>query len=133
MSTGKRWLIAFGLAVALGWGFTALISYRNEKEEQQQKAVDPFAVWKARTGVDLATLPKLRPQRENNEAALALDVILKPTRLKLRGQDPEETPPAKADDLEPTQAEEATFDELRRSLRGAIRATELTPALSTDI
>lgn len=109
----KRWLVAFGAALVAALGITALVS--RASRPLQNWDGDAIAIWRTRTGVDLARLPRRHPAQPDNEKARALDALLQPLGLRLgeRWRDPR--PPDPMGDDEGLRA-------LRDALRDAIRS-----------
>jgi hypothetical protein len=113
-----RWLLALGAAVVISLLITASISRATRRTEKSDDQA--VAVWKARTGVDLAALPGLHPPNPDSDEARALDALVQPLDLQLgdrkRGQHP---------DVRDAEA----LDGLRDALRAAIRSetTEAKP------
>ncbi|HEX8410094.1 MAG TPA: hypothetical protein VF883_14625 [Thermoanaerobaculia bacterium] len=96
---------------------------------EKKKGPDAAAVWKARTGVDLAALPRLHPAHPDSEAARALDVLLQPLDLHLGGRSDDRRPRA---DGQPD--DDDALEELRDFLRAAVRSETTEPqALSPDV
>ena len=116
-SLRSRLLLAVGAAAVLAVTITGIISFAV-RPAPKKKGPDGVAAWKARTGVDLAALPRLHPPRPDSEEARALDALLQPLDLRLCGRLPERRPP----DDGPSPDDDAPVD-LRETLRGAIRAT----------
>ena len=118
-SMRNRWLLAAGLAVVMALSVTALVSRAIRAPEK--KAPDAVAIWKARTGVDLAALPRLHPAHPDSEDARALDVLLEPVGLQLSDRATERPP--RGDN----ESDSETREELRESLRAAIRSGTTEP------
>lgn len=121
------WLLAIGGAVIVALAITALISWAIRPEEK--KGIDAAAVWKTRTGVELAALPRLHPAHPDSEEARALDALLQPLDLHLGSRSGERR--ARADNQSDDEEE---LEELRDFLRAAVRADTTEPkALSPDV
>lgn len=122
------WLLAIGGAVIVALAITALISWAIRPAEKK-KEVDAAAVWKAKTGVDLAALPRLHPAHPDSEEARALDALLQPLDLHLGSRSDDRRPRTdnQSDD-------EEELEELRDFLRAAVRSnTTERQALSPDV
>ena len=109
----KRWLIAFGAAVVAALVITALVSRASRPLEKWGDEAP--AIWKTRTGVDLAALPRLHPPQPDNDEARALDALLQPIGLRLGARSNDPRPPEGIGDHEALGA-------LRDALRDAIRS-----------
>lgn len=126
-SIRNRFLLAFALAVIVAIAIN--VGFTSANRTAVRKGADAAAAWKARTGVDLAALPKPQPQKDSADAR-ALDALLVPLQLRLGG--------------EPTE-QQRNFDrdnehdrELRDFVRTAIRsgtpdAPPLPPSLVTYV
>ncbi len=66
-SLRSRFLLAVGVAVAAALVITALFSGATRQAEK--RGSDAEAIWKTRTGVDLAALPRLHPAHDDSEEA----------------------------------------------------------------
>lgn len=124
----NRWVLAIGGAVIVALAITASISWAIRPAEKKRE-IDAAAVWKARTGVDLAALPRLHPAHPDSEDARALDVLLQPLDLHLG---------SRSDDRRPRTDNQSDDDdeleELRDFLRAAVRSNTTEPkALSPAI
>lgn len=117
----NRWFLALAGAVLTAVAITAAISWAV-RPEKKKKTVDAAAVWKARTGVDLAALPRLHPAHPDSEEARALDAILQPLDLHLGGRFNDRRP---RPDIPRDDGDE--LEELRDFLRNAIRANTTEP------
>jgi hypothetical protein len=122
-SLRSRWLLAIGGAIAVALLITLAFSGFNKRAEQ--KGVDALATWKARSGVDLTALPRLRPPHPDSPDARGLDTILRPMQLHLGGLAPLSRVP------ESGRRDSQELDELRDYLRAAIRAETTEPRALT--
>jgi len=120
-SVRNRWLLAVGAAVLVGVGFTALFS-RALQPPEETGGKEAAATWKARTGVDLAALPRLHPPHRDSEEARALDKLLEPIDLHLCGRSADRRRPPAG---EPSASD--SVEDLREFLRDAIRADSMEP------
>lgn len=120
-SVRNRWLIAFGFAVVSALLFTTLFSAAARRAET--RGDDAVAIWKARTGVDLAAYPRMHPPHPDSDDAHALDTLLEPIGLKLTA------PTELGDHPEDRMEDEDDLTALRDALREAIRSqtTEAKP------
>ena len=117
-SIRNRWLLAFATAVLVALAITAIVS--RKPRQSANRGQDPIQVWKARTGVDLTSLPRLHPPHPDSESAKALDALVQPIGLRLGeiGRGPQEL----AGDMNDAEA-----TALREALRAAIRSETTEP------
>ena len=125
-SIRKRWLLGIAIAVVAALAITAVISLATRPKREEPK-VDGSAIWKARTGVDLAVLPRMHRPRQDSKEARELDKLLEPLDLRLGGRTPQRRR------LVEERADIEALDQLRDYLRSAIKAgsTEAVPVPST--
>lgn len=81
-SIRNRFLLAFALAVVVAIAIN--LAFTSANRTAVRRGADAAAVWKARTGVDLAALPKRQPRTDSDDAR-ALDLLLEPLELRLGG------------------------------------------------
>ncbi|MEO8033026.1 MAG: hypothetical protein ABI837_01230 [Acidobacteriota bacterium] len=118
-SLRSRFLLAAGLAVAAALLITALFSGVTRRAEK--RGIDAEAIWKSRTGVDLAALPRLYPAHADSEEARALDVLLQPIDLHLGAPSADRNPSGAR------RSDGRAMRDLRDTLRAAIRSTTTEP------
>jgi hypothetical protein len=121
-SVRNRWLLAMGIAVVAALAVTLCFSTSAKRAETQaaKSGRDSAAVWKARTGVDLASLPAGRPPHPDSVEARQLDAQLLPISIHLGGR--QDRPEAADIERDPD-----ALAALRDALRDAIRATTTDP------
>jgi hypothetical protein len=121
-SVRNRWFLAIGLAVVAALSMTLCFSTSAKRAEKQaeKSGKDAAAVWKARTGFDLAALPGLHPPHTDSVEARELDALLLPMSIHLGGR--QDRP--EAADIE---RDADALAALRDALRDAIRATTTDP------
>lgn len=115
----NRWFLALAAAVIVAISITMIISSVTRPPAEKEK-VDAVAIWKARTGVDLAAL-RSAPVRTDSEDARALDQLLEPLDLKLGGRSRDRKPSSGKN------LDDDALSELRERLRAEMRVDTPEP------
>lgn len=122
-SMRSRLLLALGVALVVTLVIVVSLSLVNRRRDAKLGDLDPVAVWKSQTGVDLDALS--REQHPDSDEARALDALLLSSDLQLGARSKNRKPPV--DDPDNNEAHHDVVEYLRAAIRAGTTAPQPLP------